>query len=145
MDRTPTSDVEFARVKGPTCFGGCTELCCDQPFNVKRVNKDGNVSVEYGDIATITKRKPSSMTGALREMLTDSDTYTLSVHDPSVPPQQRATLIGTLLLMDYMFFERDIDMCGVDNGKFYVNICNCYMCGCVCPCQLKQGGGGGGN
>jgi hypothetical protein len=36
----------------------------------------------------------------------------MEIHDPSVTPQQRATLIGTLLMMDYMFFERDIDMCG---------------------------------
>ena len=66
------------------------------------------------------------------------------VHDTTMTPQQRATLIGTLLLMDYMFFERDIDMCGIDgNGKCYINLCNCYCCGQVCPCQLKQGGGGG--
>ena len=26
----------------------------------------------------------------------------MEIHDPSVTPQQRATLIGTLLMMDYM-------------------------------------------
>jgi hypothetical protein len=61
-------------------------------------------------------------------------------------PQQRATLIGTLLMMDYMFFERDIDMCGVERepgggNKVYINFCNCYCFGQVCPCQLKGGGG----
>jgi len=107
MDRTPTADYEFARVQGPTLFGGCSELCCDQPFAVKRVNKDGSLSVDVGNIATITKKKPKTMMGAMREMLSDSDLYELEVHDPSVTPQQRATLIGTMLMMDYMFFERD--------------------------------------
>lgn len=145
MDRTLNDDQEFARVKGPTIFGGCSELCCDQRFGVKRVNKDGSVSYDIGDIATITKMKPKSFSGALREMLTDSDLYELEVHDTSLTPQQRATLIGTLLLMDYMFFERDIDMCGIDGqGRMYINICNCYCCGQVCPCQLKGGGSGGG-
>ena len=147
MDRTPNADEEFARVAGPTCcFGGCSELCCDQPFAVKRVGKDGSVMVDIGDVATITKKKPKSLSTMMREMLTDSDLYELEIHDTSITPQQRATLIGTLLMLDYMFFERDIDMCGIDgNGKPYINLCNCYMCGAICPCQLKAKGQGGGN
>jgi hypothetical protein len=106
------------------------------PFGVKRVNKDGSVAVDVGNIATITKLKPKSLTGAIREMLTDSDMFQFEVHDPSVTPQQRATLLGTLLLADYMFFERDIDQCGYDGGC-YINLCNCYCCGALYPCQLK--------
>jgi hypothetical protein len=122
MDRTPTADHEFAdhefaRVIGPTLFRAV--LCCDQSFAVKRVNKDGSVSVDVGDIATITKKPKSTLPikhsytsyqtlmGAMREKLIDSDLYELEVHDPAVTPQHRATLIGTLLMMDYMFFERD--------------------------------------
>ena len=71
-------------------------------------------------------------------MLTDSDMFEFEIHDPSVTPQQRATLLGALLLTDYMFFERDIDQCGYD-GAFYINLCNCYFCGALCPCQLKFG------
>ena len=106
------------------------------PFGVKRVNKDGSVAVDVGNIATITKLKPKSLTGAIREMLTDSDMFQFEVHDPSVTPQQRATLLGTLLLADYMFFERDIDQCGYNDGC-YINLCNCYCCGALYPCQLK--------
>ena len=58
-------------------FGGCSELCCDQPFAVKRVDKNGSISVDVGDIATITKKKPKSFAGAMTEMLTDSDLYEL--------------------------------------------------------------------
>ena len=89
--------------------------------------KSGNISVDVGDIATITKKKPKNFSGVLTEMLTDSDLYELEIHDVSITPQQRATLIGTLLMLDYMFFERDIDMCGIDgNGKPYINLCNMY-------------------
>ena len=136
MDRTPTSDEHWASVVGPTLFGGCSENCCNVPFGVKRVNKDGSVSVDVGNIATITKLKPKSLDGAIREMLTDSDMFQFEIHDPSVTPQQRATLIGVLLLADYMFFERDIDQCGYNDG-FYINLCNCYCMGALFPCQLK--------
>ena len=136
MDRTPTSDEHWASVVGPTLFGGCSENCCNVPFGVKRVNKDGSISVDVGNIATITKLKPKSLDGAIREMLTDSDMFQFEIHDPSVTPQQRATLIGVLLLADYMFFERDIDQCGYNDG-FYINLCNCYCMGALFPCQLK--------
>ena len=35
----------------------------------------GSVAVDVGNIATITKMKPKSFSGAMREMLTDSDLY----------------------------------------------------------------------
>ena len=136
MDRALTTDEHWASLTGPTLFGGCSENCCNVPFGVKRVNKDGSVAVDVGHIATITKLKPKSLTGAIREMLTDSDMFQFEVHDPSVTPQQRATLLGTLLLADYMFFERDIDQCGYDGGC-YINLCLCYCCGALYPCQLK--------
>ena len=136
MDRALTTDEHWASLTGPTLFGGCSENCCNVPFGVKRVNKDGSVAVDVGNIATITKLKPKSLTGAIREMLTDSDMFQFEIHDPSVTPQQRATLLGTLLLADYMFFERDIDQCGYDGGC-YINLCNCYCCGALYPCQLK--------
>jgi hypothetical protein len=39
--------------------------------------------VDVGNIATITKMKPKSFTGAMREMLTDSDLYEMvRTHPP---------------------------------------------------------------
>ena len=136
------TDEHWASVVGPTLFGGCSENCCNVPFGVKRVNKDGSVSVDVGNIATITKLKPKSLTGAIREMLTDSDMFQFEIHDPSVTPQQRASLLGVLLLADYMFFERNLDQCGYNDG-FFINLCNCYFCGALFPCQLKLPKNGG--
>lgn len=86
----------FIDLKGPTCIGGCSELCCATPFK----DKDDRVS--------ITKKKPSGFGGALRELLTDADTFTMEVQSPDVTPMQKASLLGSVLLMDLMFFERDV-------------------------------------
>jgi hypothetical protein len=138
MDRTPNSDVHWADAVGPQCFGGCSELCCNVPFMVKRIEPNGDPKVKIGDVAKINKLKPKSLSAAARELLTDSDIYQLEILDHSVTPQQRATLLGTALMMDYAFFERDIDMCGFDSdGKFFINLCNCFCCGVLTPCQVK--------
>ena len=142
MDRDATSDHHFASVKGPMCFGGCSELCCSVPFTVKKVNKDGSISVNVGDVATITKMKPKSFADAMRELLTDSDLYELEIHDLSLSAQQRASLVGTLLLCDYMFFERDIDACSynVFTKELKISLCNCFCLGKIIPCQCTCGG-----
>ena len=44
---------------------------------------------------------------------------------------EKATLLGTLLLADYMFFERDSAPCS-SNG---CHLCELYCYGCVCPCK----------
>lgn len=141
MDRTPDSDVHWASATGPTCFGGLSELCCTVPFAVKRVDKDtGKVSVDIGAVATISKIKPKSLGAAARELLTDSDIYELEIHDKTITPQQRATLIGTALMMDYMFFERDLDCIGCDqNGNIVLNMFNMFCCGVLIPCTVKLG------
>ena len=143
MDRGVTDIAEpYAMIRGPTLFGGCLELCTNTEFGIAKVpsewKKGTYETLHVGDIAVITKARPKSFGGALREMLTDSDTYTLEFKDPSMTPQQKAAMLGSLFLIDLMFFERDIDMCGVNSdGKCYINFCNCYCYGCLCPCQIE--------
>ena len=72
----------------------------------------------------------------------DSDAYTLQYLDPNQSLEQKAATLGTVFLLDYMFFERDQDMCTQQNGKLVITLCNCSCCGMVCPCQLKPGEGG---
>jgi len=121
-----------------TClFGGLTEMCCDQPFSV--TNKGTGQS-----IANIIKEKPSSMTGMLTELMSDADTFTLEITDPSMSPDQKASLLGSLVMLDYMFFERDSDGVKCEGGNPSVNFCNFYFMGCIIPCKCEGGENGGG-
>ena len=48
-----------------------------------------------------------------------------------------AGVLASALLLDYMLFERKQDMCGTtDDGTFFINMCDCYLGGCVCPCRI---------
>jgi len=139
MDRTATSDTHWANATGPTCFGGCSELCCSVPFAVHRVaNGNGKVGLDLLSVATISKIKPITLGAMARELLSDSDIYELEIHDPTITPQQRATLIGTALLMDYMFFEKDMDCLKCDSqGNIVFNLFNMFCCGVLWPCTMS--------
>ena len=120
MDRDGMEEKAL-KVRGPTCFGGCSECCCDVDFKVDE------------DRALIRQTKPSSMQGALRGLMTDSDAFTIEIKDKTMTPLHKAQLIGAMLLGDYMFFERDTDMISCENGALTFNLCNCFCFGCLCP------------
>ena len=51
-----------------------------------------------------------------------------------------------VFLLDYMFFERDQDMCHrTPKGGTEFTLCNMYCCGYLHPCKCGGGGGEGGN
>jgi len=149
MDRGSTDTYRMlAKVEGPQCFGGCMELCYSSEFSVSNMNlAQLDVPVKLGDMAKIVKRKPQSLEGALREMVTDADVYTLEFNpNARLTAQQKATMLASLILTDYMFFERDNAMCNCDNG-LECNVCQMYCYGCIIPCSIKlnqQNSGGGG-
>ena len=135
----------LAKVEGPQCFGGCLELCFGSTFTVSSMgHSQMDSKLGHGDIATITKQKPRDFAGVLREAVTDADIYTMTLNPIArLAPQQKASLLGTLILTDFMFFENDNAACS-GNG---CNLCQCYCCGLVCPCMCyvpRNGGGGGG-
>ena len=68
----------LAKVEGPTCFGGCYELCSHSSFDVSRMaTHQLGTALKVGDVAKIVKRKPNSMMSTLRELVTDADVYTM--------------------------------------------------------------------
>ena len=67
--------ASFAIVEGPTCFGGCSELCCSAPFQISK-GPAINLPLKRGDSAKIVKQAPTGFGAAMREALTDSDVYT---------------------------------------------------------------------
>jgi hypothetical protein len=97
----------LAKVEGPTCFGGCSELCFSSKFGVSKFSAGQvDAAVKSADLATIVKRKPHDLAGAMREAATDADLYTLQLNPAAnLAPQQKAILLASLVLSDYMFFE----------------------------------------
>jgi len=142
MDRgTDKAQSEtFAAVRGPCFFGGCSELCCNTSFGMS-VAKDGTSvseihALNFGDFATIKKLKPKSFQQGLREIFTDADIYEVSFKSDTVTPQQKANVLASMIHLDYMFFERDNDMVYCRDNALHINLCNCFIYGCVCPCEI---------
>jgi hypothetical protein len=120
-----------AKLEGPTLFGGCTELCFTTEWPISKFASEKKA----GDLAMIQKMKPDTFTDAMKELLGDADTYRMSV-SPGMSADQKAVFLASLLLLDYMFFERDSDMIKFENGCQTLTI-NCFMlycCGVLCPC-----------
>jgi len=128
-----SNNAPFAKLEGPCCFGGWSEMFCDFDFPISKFNSPGKL----GDLAVVTKQKPNGLVAAAKEMMTDSDVYTIQFKDPNLDPQQKAVFLSALMLSDYTYFEQGGgDKCGVDeNGDFYLNFCNMYCCGMLCPCR----------
>jgi len=132
----------FAATRGPCFTGGCSKLCCDAEFGsaVASPQDNGNVpkmhTLNFGDFATITKLKPKTMAQGAREMFTDSDLFDIQFKNQSITPQQKANVLAQMVHLDYMFFERDSDMCYADGNTFHIVFCNCFIYGCVCPCEI---------
>ena len=81
-------------------------MCLDMSFAFSNIPEGykGEV-VKLGDLATIEKKKPHDFSSAMREAMTDADTYTVTFVDPGLTPQQKACIIATVIQLDYMFFE----------------------------------------
>eukprot|EP00300_Choanocystis_sp_HF-7_P001280 c1102_g1_i1.p1 GENE.c1102_g1_i1~~c1102_g1_i1.p1 ORF type:complete len:343 (+),score=23.02 c1102_g1_i1:51-1079(+) len=159
---TPTLELKDAsgkiegRVEGPFCWGGCSELCCKFTYPVSSASAEKKA----GDVAIITKEKPKSATGALKEMVGDSDIFSMEVKNADLlpssasmgnegektitMPEKKIKLLASLLAIDFMLFEFDQNMCGVtEEGKPYCTLFLCYCCGCIInnKCVLSSGEG----
>ena len=45
-------------------------------------------------------------------------------------------MLASLILVDYMFFERDDPACSLSGG-IGCHLCSLYCCGCIFPCSCK--------
>lgn len=146
MERADANDPKgetkmFAATQGPCFSGGCIKLCCAAEFKYGAATDASQLSgMEFGDYAEITKLKPTKMGQAVREMFTDSDIFDVKFIKKDVTPQQKANILAQLIHLDYMFFERDNDLC---DGQS-INICNYFCFGCICSCKITKSEGGGG-
>jgi hypothetical protein len=123
------------KIRGPMCFGGCSELCCDNHFYAKN-DKD----VQIGEVK---KLHPEGCVDLCKEICTEADNYSLDMKGSA--PDERAAIFVGALLTDYMFFEMDHGLCHYDqhNRTCYINLCYCYCMGCLIPCSIAISGGEG--
>ena len=146
MERCDVNDNEgktqmYAAVRGPCLTGGCSKLCCEAEFGFSKVaaeDYDNSSKIHksnFGDYATITKKRPKAFGQAMREMFTDSDLFDVKFTNKDATPNEKAMILAQMVHLDYMFFERDNDMCD-DEG---ITLCNCFIYGCVCPCKIHKG------
>lgn len=125
-----------AVLTGPTCFGGLYDWCCDTKFQFSTNDAPGSAN-----LATITKRKPRNCSECCRAMCTTADIYDLDMTEGAeVAPLQKALMIGEIVHLDFMFFERDQFpiTCEKRDEATYITIlcCLCYCYGCLCPCKV---------
>lgn len=135
MSRTAEgTETQFGVVQGPTCFGGCLDLCCDTDFKVSR---NGG---KTGDLAIITKKaREPGLKGLCCALCTENDTYNMQFTDANLTPQEKAQLIGEAIHLDYLFFSREEPLCRYNEQT---NTCDIlisvmYCFGCLIPCKLK--------
>jgi len=152
MERADSNDATaktelFAATRGPCCTGGLSKFCMEAVFGVGAANPSmendsGKLhSANFGDFATITKIKPASLGQGVRELFTDSDLFDVKFVSKDATPQQKANVLAQMVHLDYMFFERDNDICERQgDGSTFISIANCFIYGCVCPCGCKVGG-----
>eukprot|EP00924_Labyrinthula_sp_SR-Ha-C_P009965 snap_masked-scaffold_21-processed-gene-4.37-mRNA-1 protein AED:1.00 eAED:1.00 QI:0/-1/0/0/-1/1/1/0/359 len=141
---TPEFDVKNAseedvyKVKGPCCVvGGLVELCQDQSFELTGSSDE----MHKGKIVHL---RPGSGMDGLTEIAGDADRLMLELTDTeNVDAAALANLLGTVILLDYSFYESGSQF-QIDpfTGTCTVNCCNLYCFGCVCPCTWQIGGGG---
>jgi hypothetical protein len=124
---TPGDDFPVLTVRGPTFFGGCSELCCESHFGV--TNRMGQ------SVGSMKKKVPSNCCQCCEAICTDLDRYDIKF-EPTTTPQEKVALMTSTLMADYMLFEQDPGLCRYRNGVLKIHCCNFYCAGCLVPCTL---------
>ena len=137
----------FAATHGPCFTGGYSKLCYSSPFGIGSVapsayNQSNQLhKATFGDFASITKLRPTDL---LRQGIDgvlfpdESDFYdvkfttTTTTAQQQVTTAQKALMLSQMVHLDYMFFERDKDMCD-ETG---INIAHFFVLGCLCPFKI---------
>lgn len=123
----------FGKVEGPCCFGGWSEFCFDFKFFVSKAESEK----QSGDLALITKKKPSGAGGFIAELCSDADVYSIQFGDnANLTAEQKLTVLAAQLLIDYMLFDGNTKKCENRDDAIY---CYCFYCsiiGNLIPCYI---------
>jgi len=95
------------------------------------------VSSKDGDLALITKKKPTNMATAFAEAFSESDNYTIEFNNNHrLTGAQKATVLAGQLLADYMYFDGNTEKCKVDDSGITIYCFYCSIIGLLTPCCL---------
>lgn len=128
---TPTINIESKgggspmTIEGPPILGGWAEMVADSDF---KVSSNGQ------QVATIRHKKPKSFCELLMAFLTPLDSYKVSF-EGQLSAQDKANIVLSSFLVDYMFFEMDNGPCSCDGESVTCTFFYCSCFGCLCPCQ----------
>ena len=134
---TPTLNIydheggtQVGTLTGPCLLGSL----CSTTFQLSDMNGK--------NIATFQKKGVSSMGDFVKASLSDADKFSLDWHQP-VDLKLKSIMVGTVLFLDYLFFEGD-QAFGTTNPitrETNCICCNIYCCGATypCGCKLKPG------
>lgn len=93
------------KITGPTCiYGGCTEFCYDQNFQLATDKGDVSGPLFEAD-GGIVKLKPKGIETQVKEMVGDTDRFMVKF-PVNADANQRARLLGNGILLDYLFFGK---------------------------------------
>jgi hypothetical protein len=126
---TDANGQEMSTMEGPCCFGGWSELFCSSNF--PSVNKQANLK-----LGRVKKLRPETCMQLLCEVCTKSDRFMIDFED-NVHADQKAGMVVSTLLTDYLIFESDQGLCGRDSQSCYCTLCQMYCCGCIVNCILR--------
>eukprot|EP00056_Hartaetosiga_gracilis_P018274 m.10350 g.10350 ORF g.10350 m.10350 type:complete len:409 (+) comp6578_c0_seq1:25-1251(+) len=129
----------FGKMEGPCFFGGFLGMFCPTFFDISMFDSNKREA----DIGFLKKRHAETCSEMCAAMCTKVDFYDLSFKADEfsqLTPEQKATVLGTALHLDYKIFESDKNPIEVDgNGNSTTVTCtffNWYCMGEVIPCCI---------
>jgi hypothetical protein len=137
----------FAKVEGPTCFGGWMDMCVNFRFFVSSYKSEP----KSGDLAVFTKQKPTNLATSARELFTDAEVFTIDYasyqsatdHNSNshskmkLNASEKLTILAAQMLADYMFFDGNTEKCSSDDNGTHCYCCYMYCCGRLCPFYIS--------
>lgn len=132
-EKQADTEQPFGKIEGPCCFGGWSEMCFDFKFFTSWFNSP----TKTGDVALITKKKPTSLAAGVRELMSDSDVYTIQFgNDNKLSASQKISVLAGQVLADYMYFDGNTEKCKVVDDGIYCYFFYCSVIGCLWPCYI---------
>jgi hypothetical protein len=128
-------DQQVGTVNGPCC---CIGACCSSQWDFKDNNGKEHVKMKRGGMADV---------GIARSAGSNSDRYEITFEDQTMNIDEKISVIGTVIFIDYLFFEGETNCTCVwcqytppflvCPPQLWFKICDLYCCGSTIPIKCK--------